>query len=192
MATNRALRCCDRAALLSGIRRKGLVMCVLTLMLILCVSRPGRAESDTLPSALQVALFRKIFGYNKALVAPLKILILYANDFTTMAEEVQKTFNISAQASEKLPLAEFSRHAAGVTIVYVLANAVPSAVQQFCVREHVFSVSPFPALAERGEVSVAVGIKQDRTSEIVVHMNRAKQEGQEMSMALLSLARVIR
>jgi hypothetical protein len=77
-------------------------------------------------------------------------------------------------------------------VVYVLANAVPFAVQQFCVREHAFSISPFPELAERGEISVAIGIKQDRTSEIVVHLNRAKQEGQELSMALLSLARVVR
>jgi hypothetical protein len=192
MATDRALNCGDRATLLSGIHRKGLVMCLITLVLILCALRPARAESEVLPSALQVALFRKIFGYNKALVPPLKILIVYANDFTAMAEEVQKNFERSAQASEKLSLAEFSRRTAGVTIVYVLANAVPSVVQQFCMREHVFSVSPFPALAERGEVSVAVGIKQDRMSEIVVHLNRAKQEGQELSMALLSLARVIR
>jgi hypothetical protein len=162
------------------------------LALVLCIARPGNAESDMVPSVLQAALFNRIFRYDKSLRPPLKLLILYTREFVDMAGELQKLFEKTPQTAEILPIGEFSRHSSGVSVVYVLAKSVPSAVQEFCVREAVLSVSPIPSLAEGGEVSVAVGLKEDRKSEIVVHMPRVKSERQDIQMPLLSVARLIR
>jgi hypothetical protein len=144
------------------------------------------------PPALQVVLFKKIFAYNRSLRPPVKVLILYAEEFVSAAEEVRRMFEQSAEVTEMLPFREFPRRSSGATVAYLLAKSVPLAIREFCVREAVFSVSPIPSLAERGEVSVAIGIKEDHKPEIVVHLPRAKLEGQDLQMPLLSLARVIR
>jgi hypothetical protein len=174
-----------------GCRGRSVCFAVI-LAFVLCIARPGNAESDVVPAVLQVALFNRIFGYDKSLRPPFKMVILYAGEFVDMAGEVQKLFEKASQIVEMLPLREFSRHSSGVSVVYILAKSVPSAVQEFCVREAVLSVSPIPSLAERGEVSLAIGLKEDHKSEIVVHLPRAKLETQNLQMPLLSLARVIR
>jgi hypothetical protein len=175
-------------------RGNGMVcaLCALSLAVLSLRTSASIAGNEALPPALQVALFTKIFPYNKSLPSSFKILIVYTSEFAALAEEVQKNFDKAAQAAELCPVAEFSRRSNRASLIYVIANAVPSSVQTFCAREHVFSVSPVAALAERGEVSVAVGLKQDHKSEIIVHLNRSKMEGQELLMPLLSLARVIR
>jgi len=168
------------------------VCLVVLLAFAFCIAGPGNAEGDVVPSVLQVALFNRIFRYDNSLRRRLKVLILYTGEFVDMAGEVQKLFEKAAQIVEVLPLREFPQHSSGVSVVYILAQSVPSGVQEFCVREAALSVSPIPSLAERGEVSLAIGLKKDRKSEIVVHLPRAKSETQDLQMPLLSLARVIR
>ncbi len=165
---------------------------VVALVFSLGVPSPGTAGGDVVSPTLQVVLFAKIFAYNKSLVPPLKVVIVFAKEFSTMGEEVQRTFAKSGQPSVLVPIADFVRHPVPGSVIYVLANSVPSVVQELCSREHIFSVSPVSGLAERGEVSVAVGLNEDGKPEIVVHLRRAKLEGQDLLMQLLSLARVIR
>jgi hypothetical protein len=164
----------------------------LGLAFLLLGTSPSVAANEAVPPALQVALFSKIFPYNKSLPPSFKILIVYTGEFAASAEEVRKGFDKAARTVELCPMAEYLRRSSKASVVYVMANAVPPAMQALCIREHIFSVSPLAALAERGEVSVAVGLKQDGKSEIIVHLNRSKMEGQELLMPLLSLARVIR
>jgi hypothetical protein len=156
------------------------------------VARPVRAESRIVPPALQVALFNKIFQYDTTLRPPFEVLILYAKEFVDMAGDVQAMFEKTGQATRILPVGDFEGRSSQAAVICVLARSLPSAVQDFCVRSHVFSVSPITSLAERGEVSVAIGLKEDRTAELVVHLPRSKSEGQNLQMALLALARVIR
>jgi hypothetical protein len=193
MATNGSTHARPKTTHSARLRRLALT-CVLSIAvqtsILFC--RPSNAETEMMPPALQVALFRKIFPFNNSLSAPFRILIVYATEFAAIADEVQSRFEKLGQPAETTSVANFSQRANGTGVVYVLARASPAAVQAFCVRERAFSVSPIPALAERGEVSVAVGLKEDRKSEIVVHLGRSKSEGQALPMSLLSLARVIR
>ncbi len=156
------------------------------------LSWPSKAQEQTMPAALQVALFRKIFPYDNGLTPPFKILIVYAGDFAAMASEIQKRFEKLDQGSETTSVADFPRKSKGANVVYLLSSAPVAAVRAFCLQQHVLSVSPFPSLAEQGEVSIAVGVKQGGQPEIVVHLARSKSEGQDLQMPLLSLARVIR
>jgi hypothetical protein len=194
MATNSRTNARSKTVHFTRLRRLAMI-CAFAMVaqapsLLLCWS--SQAEIEMMPPALQVALFRKIFPYNNGLSAPFKVLIVYTSEFSALADEVQGRFVKLGQPCESASVADFSSRSNGVRVVYVIARAVPAVVQAFCVREHVFSVSPFPALAERGEVSVAVGLKEDRKSEIIVNLGRVKAEGQSLPMSLLSLARVIR
>jgi hypothetical protein len=173
-------------------RAAGCVLSGVALALSVFLSWPSRAQDQTMPPALQVALFRKIFPYDNRLAPPFKILIVYVNDFAAMASEIQKRFEKLEQAAETASVADFSRKSKGANVVYVLSSTPVAAVKAFCLERHVLSVSPFPSLAEQGEVSIAVGVKQGGQPEIVVHLARSKSEGQDLQMPLLSLARVIR
>jgi hypothetical protein len=159
---------------------------------LLFATTPSRAQAISMAPNVQVLLFKKIFAYNQGVNSSMKVLIVYAREFTGMASDVQKTFQKTNQTAELTSIGDFSQHASGSGVVYVIAPSVPAAVREFCAREHVFSVAPIPALAERGEVSVAIGTREDQKPEIVVNLARSKAEGQTLPMTLLSLARVIR
>jgi len=153
---------------------------------------PDEGGTVVLPPILQATLFRKIFAYNRKLPPIPRILVVYANEFAPMAEELRKQMDKLDFRSETTNLADFSPRVKGVDVVYVLAAATPPVVRAFCLKEQIFSVSPIPSLAERGEVSVGIGLREDHKTEIIVHLGRSRQEGQELTMALLSLSRVVR
>jgi len=178
---------------LAGFRGEAVhAICGLCLAFLLLRASLSMAAEDAVPPALQVALFTKILPYNKSLPPSFRILIVYTSEFAASAEEVRKGFDKVAQPADLCPIDQVARRWNKASVVYIMASAVPPVLQALCIREHLFSVSPSAILAERGEVSVAVGLKQDRKAEIIVHLNRSKMEGQELLMPLLSLARVIR
>jgi len=153
---------------------------------------PSDTNAAMLPPLVQVALFHKIFAYDRKLPPRLRVLVVYTEEYATVAEEVAKNLTKLPMNVDKSHLSEFARRSSGANVVYLLTGKTPPSVMEFCQRNQVLSVSPIPALAERGEVSVAIGIREDRKSEIIVHLNRARQEGRELTMGLLALARVIR
>lgn len=74
--------------------------------------------------------------------------------------------------------------------VYFLPAVDRTEVKRLCSQHRVLSLSGVPRLAEVGGVSIAVGLKNGRP-EILVNLNEAQAEGQELSSELLRLARVI-
>jgi hypothetical protein len=154
---------------------------------------PGFARTEEVPPAdLQAVLLKKIFAYDKSMSESPKILVGYSKEYAKAAEELARALAQNGLNTSSAPVAEMIEKAAGSSAVVILAPAVPDPVRAFCTERGVLSVSSIARLAERGEVSVGIGLKADKKLEIVVHLERLKNEKHSFSSALLGLARVIR
>ena len=77
------------------------------------------------------------------------------------------------------------------SVVYLAPGVDTAGVKTICEANRVLTISGMPKLAEKGEVSIGLGTR-DNKPEIVVHLDRVKAEGHELSSELLRLSRVIR
>ena len=75
----------------------------------------------------------------------------------------------------------------------LLGDNLPAAAQLAYgpTSQSILSISGVPELAEKGEVSVALGIENDKPK-IIVNLERAKSEGHQLSADLLKLAKIIK
>lgn len=170
--------------------RGGLAVVAAAAVLVAATANGG--EELSVPPEMQAAIFKKIFGYDRVLsVAAPRVRIAYAPEFAAAAKELARAFDTAGVPAEYAVLEQ--AHQLGATnVLYVLASAVPAPLRESCAKAKALSISSFPALAERGEVSVALKMKANGRPEIIVHMGRLGAESHELSASLLALARVIR
>lgn len=152
----------------------------------------AEAEDMPVPTDIQVAIFKKIFSYDRSAegAVSLDVLVVHGGE-SNLAEDVAGSFEAAGIPARTVPLELLSEEIDLGFAVYVLPGATSSQVRELCRERRVMSISGAPELAERGEVSVAIG-QADRKPEIVIHLNRLRSEGHELSSAVLGLARVIR
>lgn len=149
------------------------------------------ASADPLPANVFATMLKKILAYDKAISGPARIAVAYAKEYTDQAQEFSRALEGNGMTPSLVPIADMPGRQ-GLSAVLVLAPATPAALRAHCTRERMLSVSPLVALAERGEVSVALGVRADSKPEIVVNLRQLETEGHSFSAALLGLSRVIR
>jgi hypothetical protein len=135
------------------------------------------AQKMPVPSLVQAALLKKIFTFDKALSgkSTLEITVLGAgNDIVSALKSVG--MNVT------------SGDAVEGDVVYFGPGA--AAQKSSSAKAGVLSVSGIPSNAEKGLVSVALGIEDGRPK-IIINKTQLKAEGHELSADLLMLARII-
>lgn len=150
------------------------------------------AEMPVTPD-VQASLFKRIFDYDRTLKssAEARVLVLHDGVRFQTAEEVVRAFRAIGIQSASVPMANLASMADQGNVVYLTPEAEVSAVAGLCAEKRMLTVSGLPALAEKGEVAIGIGGKDD-APEILVNLGRVKIEQHELSSELLSLARVIR
>ena len=142
-----------------------------------------------IPAELQVALFKKVFIYDKTIQGgEPKMLVAFTDASAGVKDQVIKAFkdsgvSVSAVKADQLPGA-----IGGINVVYVTPGV--SGVKQICQKNGILSITGVPSLVESGEVSVGISV-QDNKPKIIVHLKQLKAEGHELSANLLQLAKVI-
>lgn len=165
------------------------------LALAICVGLGSlsTAEEMPLPPDLQAALFKKIFEYDRDLVAAenLVVLVTHNGDRFEMAEVIVEAFREADISAVSVAAADLSGELAESSVVYVTDGVDVGEVQSLCASRGILSVSGYPALAESGSVAVGIGVHEQKP-QILVHLERLRIEGHQLAAELLSLARVIR
>ena len=158
---------------------------IMTLMLF--------AEEMPIPANLQAAMFQKILAFDKTLAETeeLTILMVYSEKAPKVMEELKSEFEKMKINVATVELEKLSTKIEGVSALYVLPNVKTDAIKKLCIEKSILSISGVPELAEEGEVSVALGIENDKPK-IIVNLEQVKAEGHQLSADLLKLAKIIK
>lgn len=163
--------------------------CFAIILVFSCLMLPALAQDMPVPTELQVALFKKVFGYDRKIQeGAVKILVSYTDTSAGVKDQVVKAFKdagltVSAAKADQLPAS-----IVGVNVLYVTPGV--SSVKQICQKNGILSITGVPSLVESGEVSVGLAV-MDNKPKIIVHLKQLKAEGHELSANLLQLAKII-
>ena len=163
--------------------------CLAVALVLTCLSLPAFAEDLPVPPDLQVAIFKKVFGYDKSIPdGSLKMLVAFSDSSSTVKDEMVKAFkdsgvNVSAAKGDQL-----SGSVSGISVMYLLPGV--SGARQVCQKNGILCITGTPSLVESGEASVGLSLL-DNKPKILVHLKELKAEGHDLSANLLQLAKII-
>jgi hypothetical protein len=163
---------------------------VLALALVFyCLLLPCLAQDMPVPPELQVAIFKKVFNYDKTIQGgnP-KMLVAFTDTSAAVKDKVVKAFKDSGVTVSAAKADQLSGSIAGVNVLYITPGV--SGTRQICQKNGILSITGSPALVESGEASVGLSV-QDNKPKIVVHLGQLKAEGHDLSANLLQLAKII-
>jgi hypothetical protein len=143
---------------------------------------------------VQAAILKKVLAYDRALSTRrnVKFLLVGAEANPGVADELSDAFKEMGIPADRARSDELTRKVDDATVVYMMTVIGANAVKRTCRERSVLSVSGFPGFAERGDVSVAIGLREDGKPQIIVNVGQLKSEGHELSAELLSLSRIVR
>jgi hypothetical protein len=153
------------------------------------LSAPSQAQDMPVPLDLQVAIFKKVFNYDKTIQsgAP-KMLVAFADRSADAKDQVVKAFKDSGVSVNAVKADQLSASINSIDVLYIMSGV--SGVKQLCQKNGVLSITGIPSLVESGEASVGLAV-QDSKPKIIVHLKQLKAEGHELSANLLQLAKII-
>ncbi|HEX5758823.1 MAG TPA: hypothetical protein VF121_06475 [Thermoanaerobaculia bacterium] len=164
----------------------------LTLALLAIASAAG-AEAMPVPPKLQMAIFKRVFQYDRTLAGkgPVQVLVVHNDMPARQLEELLATFRWAEIAAVPVHVAELAQRIRPGSVVYILPGVSPAAFMAHCAAHEALTISGLPALAQGGSVSIAIGAGGDGRPEILVHRGRLKVEKHDISAELLKLARIL-
>lgn len=175
-------------------RSEGQKVQLIFLVTLALLSPAVAGASDTgVPPDLQAAIFQKIFTYDRTIESAVDILVVvvHDDDSSELAEDVARSFETVGISARAVSLEGVSSEIQNASAAYILPGASSTRVRELCTDHGVLSISGEPALVERGDVSIAIG-KKGRKPQIIIHMNRLRDENHVLSAEVLKLATVIR
>ena len=154
-----------------------------------CLLLPCLAQEMPVPPELQVAIFKKVFNYDKTIPGgAVKMLVAFTDASAGIKDQVVKAFKDSGVSVTTAKADQLSGALEGVNVVYMTPGV--SGVKQVCQKNGILSITGVPSLVESGEASVGLSV-MDNKPKIVVHLGRLKAEGHDLSANLLQLAKII-
>ena len=154
---------------------------------MLATSASVFAQKMPVPVNLQVALFKKIFNYNKTLESKgVKLAIVYTD--AGIKDEVVEGFKQFGMFPVPVSVNDLEKVITNYTVIYVTPGC--GSLNYITDKYKVFSVSGAPSLAEKGEVSLAIGIESGKPR-ILLNKKKVESEGQELSPELLKIAKIL-
>ncbi len=156
---------------------------------LFCLSLPCMAQDMPVPPELQVAIFKKVFNYDKSIqVGAVKMLVAFTDTTAGVKDQVVKAFKDSGVPVSAAKADQLAGALEGVNVLYITPG-VPGA-KQICQKNGILSITGSPSLVESGEASVGLSVQENKPK-IVVNLGRLKAEGHDMSANLLQLAKII-
>jgi hypothetical protein len=145
------------------------------------------------PPKLQMAIFKKVFQYDRTLAGrgPVRVLVVHGGDVAAQLEDVLASFEFAQIDAEPVHHRELADKIDGASVLYVLPGVPTAAYMDRCVEGAILTISGHPSLVQRGSVSIAVGLRGDGKPEVIVHRGRLKAEQHDVSAELLKVARVL-
>jgi hypothetical protein len=163
--------------------------CSAIILIFSCLTLPALAQDMPVPAELQVALFKKVFGYDKTIQeGTVKMLVAFTDTSAGVKDQVVKAFKDAGMAVSAAKADQLPASIGGVNVLYVTPGV--SGTKQICQKNGILSITGMPSLVESGEASVGLSV-MDNKPKIIVHLRQLKAEGHELSSNLLQLAKII-
>lgn len=145
------------------------------------------AAAPPVPVEIQVALFQKIFAYDKTLPKADGIEVA-VTDTGEDGKKVVAGFKALGLASKSIEATELA--SGEFKIVYVLGTSVDTKLADALSAKGTLLISGDPGLVEKGIVAVALDAI-DAKPKIVVNLPRLKKTGHQLAPDLLRLAKIV-
>jgi hypothetical protein len=158
-------------------------------LMFVFLSLPVKAQDMPVPLDLQVAIFKKVFSYDKTIQAGSpKMVVVFTDNSAEVKDQIVKAFKDSGMAVNAVKADQLSGSLGSINVLYVAPGV--SGVKSLCQKNGILSITGIPSLVESGEASVGLSVIENKPK-IVVHLKQLKAEGHELSANLLQLAKVI-
>ncbi|MFH1811159.1 MAG: YfiR/HmsC family protein [Pseudomonadota bacterium] len=146
------------------------------------------------PANLQAALFAKMFKYDKKFEGrqdPIRVVVVHEALTDEVRAITQAMTSVGMKVSQST-LAGLPAMMANTDVAYAMPEVSAELVGKACLKSGSLSVSGVAGDAEKGWVSVALGVKGDGRPQIIVNVTQAAREGHNFSSQLLALAKIVR
>ena len=154
-----------------------------------CLLLPSIAGDMPVPPELQVAIFKKVFNYDRTIPGGVpNLLVVFTDTSAAVKDQVVKVFKNSGIAVRAAKADQLSDSVGGVNVLYVLSGV--SGAKHICQKNGILSITGSPSLVESGEASIGLSVQNNRPK-IVVHMGQLRAEGHDLSANLLQLAKIV-
>jgi hypothetical protein len=150
---------------------------------------PAQAQDMPVPPELQVAIFKKVFSYDKTIPGGTpKMLVAFSDASAGIKDQVIKAFKDSGIIATSAKVDQLQGSISGINVLYIAPGV--SGVKQLCQKNGILSITGMPSLVESGEASVGLSVSENKPK-ILVNLKALKAEGHELSSNLLQLAKII-
>lgn len=160
---------------------------ILFVLLLAAANEIVFAQEMPVPVKLQVAMFKKIFNYNVTLQSKgVKLAVVYGD--ADIKDEVIDGFKQVGLFPTAVNVNDIEKQITNYTVFYITPDC--GSLKAITDKHKVFSISGLPSLAEKGVVSIAIGVEGGKPK-ILVNKKKSESEGQELSPDLLKIAKVL-
>lgn len=160
---------------------------ILFVLLLAAANEIVFAQVMPVPVKLQVAMFKKIFNYNATLQSKgVKLAVVYGD--ADIKDELIDGFKQFGLFPTAVNVNDIEKQIANYSVVYVTPGC--GSLKLVTDKYKVFSISGVASLAEKGEVSIAIGVEGGKPK-ILVNKKKIESEGQELSPDLFKIAKIL-
>jgi hypothetical protein len=163
-------------------------------LVVLAAGGAAGQSSMPVPPRHQMAIFKRVFQYDRTLAGrgPVRVLVVHdGGNGLGDVHDLLASFEWAGIEAAPVHYSQLATRIEGTAVAYVLPGVPPAAYLDRFAERAVLSISGVPALAQRGNVSIALGTRGDGKPEIIVHLGRLKTEKHDISAELLKVARII-
>lgn len=159
----------------------------------LLVARFARADPAAVPLGLQAVLLRKVLAFDRTVATHpgVKVVVVYDSEPVEEVEEALHAFRQAGLSPVAVTLAQLEPALANAVLVFQLDSVDDPAAARFASSHKILSAAERPERALAGAVALGVRRKPDGRPELLIHLTKARAEGQDLSSDLLSLAHVL-
>lgn len=155
--------------------------------------RSAAEAQDSVPVDLQAVIFSKIFRYAKTLpdTAELRIAVVSGAEDADEADTLVAALSQAGLRADRMEPPGLDDSAASIHVAYLFRATASDAVTAWCFEQGILTLSADERLVRQGRVAIGLTLAKQRPK-IVVHLERLRDEGHEVSAELLKLSEVIR
>jgi molybdopterin converting factor small subunit len=170
---------------------------LINIILIMMTSVIGFMASDVwgqsldIPGRIQAATFSKVFKYSTRLrgTDPIRLLIVHNGRQRRELDELMQAFNNAAVVSFDVSYQELNQKIDSADVVYFMPGL--ENYTDICKQKEKLSISAYTPYTEKGNVSISMGLVQDRPR-LFVHLSSLSKEGHDLSASILKISQVFR
>lgn len=150
-----------------------------------------QGQSLAIPGRIQAATFSKVFKYSTRLrgTEPIRLLIVYNDGQRRERDELLEAFKNAAVSGFAVSNKELVNKIDSADVVYFLPGLEDHT--NLCKQKEKLSISAHTPYTEQGQVSISLGLVQDRPR-LFVHLSSLSREGHDLSASILKISQVFR